>query len=130
MSFAENPELTEAPSQPPASTTTKQTRPNAINSSPAEISTRNPRVEPPGPNNRARTRKCHPSTRLPARPLAPHFGVVVLSWRGLLLERTKRQENDTSPKLSFGIQGKSRGNPTETPDRAAMAVSNNRVNEV
>jgi hypothetical protein len=36
-SFAEKPELTDAPSKPPASTTTEQKRRNAINSSPAEI---------------------------------------------------------------------------------------------
>jgi len=36
-SFAENPELTDAPSKLPASTTKEQKRRNAINSSPAEI---------------------------------------------------------------------------------------------
>jgi hypothetical protein len=35
-SLAENPVLTDAPSQHPASTATEQKRPNAINSSPAE----------------------------------------------------------------------------------------------
>jgi hypothetical protein len=37
-SLAENPLEVEAPSQPPTSTTTRQKRPNAINSSPAEMS--------------------------------------------------------------------------------------------
>jgi hypothetical protein len=36
-SLAENPVLTDAPSKLPASTTTEQKRPNAINSSPVEI---------------------------------------------------------------------------------------------
>jgi hypothetical protein len=36
-SFAENPEVTEAPSKPAASTTAEQNRPNAINSSPTEM---------------------------------------------------------------------------------------------
>jgi hypothetical protein len=45
-SLAENPVLTDAKSQPPASTATEQKRPNAINSSPAEIhSTQILRVE-------------------------------------------------------------------------------------
>jgi hypothetical protein len=44
-SFAENPELVEAPSKLPASTTTEQKRPNAINSSPAEIPTQNSSAE-------------------------------------------------------------------------------------
>jgi hypothetical protein len=39
VSFAENPELTDAPSNAPASPTTEQKRLNAINSSPAEIPT-------------------------------------------------------------------------------------------
>jgi hypothetical protein len=45
-SLAENPVLTDAKSQHPASTATEQKRPNAINSSPAEIlSTQKLRVE-------------------------------------------------------------------------------------
>jgi hypothetical protein len=36
-SLAENPVLTDAPSQHPASAATEQKRPNAINSSPAEL---------------------------------------------------------------------------------------------
>jgi hypothetical protein len=38
-SFAENPELIDAPSMQPASTTPEQKRLNAIHSSPAEIPT-------------------------------------------------------------------------------------------
>jgi hypothetical protein len=45
-SLAENPVLTDAKSQPPASTATEQKRPNAINPSPVELpATRVLRVE-------------------------------------------------------------------------------------
>jgi hypothetical protein len=44
-SFADNAVLADAPSKQPASTATEQKRPNAINSSPAEIPTQILRAE-------------------------------------------------------------------------------------
>src|SRR6185437_2266050 len=131
-SLAENPDVIEAPSQPLTSTTTRQKRPNnAINSSPAEIPTRILRVEPPGPLDWASSRKTPPPTPVPAVPRR-------LASRGcclLVLARPSAREDGTArkqatPELSVGNQRKSRGNPRKRRDRAATAVSNNRVNEV
>src|SRR5882672_7583557 len=104
--------------------------------------------EPP-PNKNAPTRilRVEPTTNaLNPKPRARSGRTPVcrspgfLSWPGLLLERTDRARNQNvriflgSPKANIGEPKKPPNNHKETPGElfghAAIAVSNNRVNEV
>src|SRR5277367_608154 len=106
VSLAANALLTDAPSQPPTSTT-RQKRPNAINPSPAEIA-----------QLRIFELKYPPAYPLSPAPIAPICGFRglpgFLSWPGLLLERTEQQRSRRARSPLASPMGQDR-EPEETP---------------
>jgi hypothetical protein len=85
-SLAENPVLTDAKSQHPASTATEQKRPNAINPSPVELlPTQFFELKPPA------------YARKPQTPVPRHGRTRIFNFRGVLvLARPSDREDGTS----------------------------------